>query len=264
MSIGVGITTRNRPHVLATALAHFEKFGYGDKLVIVDDFSDQPLEVDPKFTVLRSPHRLGIARAKNACLAHLQDCDHVFLFDDDAWPRTSGWADMWVDINTHNEIGHSMWNVELQKKDHPQNLGHVDVVSKETVGEDFYQMKVFSNCLGVMLYFNRACLDAIGGYDHRAKNVYGFEHAQVSQRANRAGFCKGHDYISPAISDQLVYSFDISWCWRQEESPIEVPWKTEFQSSVTPDEAASHSLNSELMSVRDVYIPLEDPGNPLY
>lgn len=262
--IGVGITTRNRPHVLRTALEHFEKFGYGDKLVIVDDNSDEPLDLGGNYTVLRSPHRLGIARAKNACLAHLQDCDYVFLFDDDAWPRTEGWADKWVEINEHNGVGHSMWNTDLEHKEENRVPKGPDIVSFESIGDDYYKMNVYNNCLGVMLYFNRACLNAIGGYDHSAQNVYGFEHAQVSMRASRAGFCQGYNYLSPAVARQLVYSFDISWCWKQEESPLEVPWKDEFQSSVTPEEAAAHPLNSVLMNRQDVHIPLDDPFNPLY
>ena len=40
MSIGIGITTRNRPECLEACLRHFKEFGYGDKIVVIDDNSE--------------------------------------------------------------------------------------------------------------------------------------------------------------------------------------------------------------------------------
>jgi glycosyltransferase involved in cell wall biosynthesis len=268
VSIGIGITTRNRPHVLKTALQHFERFGYGDKLVVVDDNSDDPDAIREVvesfglgFILRRSDQRMGIAKAKNACLSALSDCDHVFLFDDDAWPCADNWAQRWVDINQHNGVGHSMWNIFVEKgTDTPEQVRTtISLITELSEGKN--TMRVWAQCLGVMLYFSRECLNAIGGYDHSARTVYGFEHAQVSQRANRAGFCKGHNYLSPAIALELIYSFDVSYGWLRQESPIEIPWKDQFTTSVTVEEAQSHPQNAFLMSKKDVFIPLVDPIN---
>lgn len=271
MTIGIGITTRNRPHVLKTALQHFEHFGYGDKLVVVDDCSEDKSAVPSvveefggKFVLRQSPHRLGIARAKNACLAALTECDHVFIFDDDAWPKTNGWETKWIDINQHNEVGHSMWTVFATRgPDSPDSVRANIEIQQQFISKQFsegeYAMRAWTQCLGVMLYFTRECLNAIGGYDSSAQTVYGYEHAQVSQRANWAGFSKGHNYISPVIAPDLVYSFDISYGWLHEESPLEVPWKHEFTTSVTIEEANAHPKNAFLMGKRDILIPLVDP-----
>lgn len=272
MSIGIGITTRNRPFVLETALQHFERFGYGDKLVVVDDCSDDPSAIEAvvnkfgdKFTLRRSNQRLGIAKAKNACLAALQDYDHVFIFDDDTWPCADNWAQRWIDINQHNGVGHSLWNVFIRPSTKTNEPGADIEILSEYVTAEWSEgentMRAWTQCLGVMLYFTRECLNAIGGYDPSARSVYGYEHAQVSQRANRAGFCKGYNYVSPVIAPELIYSYDISYGWMGQVSPIDIPWKEQFTTSVTPEEAQSHHQNAFLMSKRDVLIPLVDPIN---
>ena len=38
----------------------------------------------------------GISEAKNACLALLDDCDDIFLFDDDCYPKWYGWEDPYM------------------------------------------------------------------------------------------------------------------------------------------------------------------------
>src|SRR5690606_11244947 len=78
--IGIGITTRNRPEALKTTLENVRKhFPPGARLVVVDDASEKPVpEADFRF-----PRNVGIARAKNKCLKMLQDCEHLFLLDDD-------------------------------------------------------------------------------------------------------------------------------------------------------------------------------------
>jgi len=275
--IGIGITTRKRPGVLETSLNHFTKFPTpNSKIVIVEDDPEQDhatglvvanfKEDNPDIEVIfrKSTYRLGISKAKNACLAVLQDCDHVFLFDDDAWPKAHGWAEKWIEINQANNVGHSMWNVFVRKSDNtpPQVRASIEPIQEwviKTINDSDNQMVAWQNCLGVLLYFNRACLDAIGGYDSSAANVYGFEHAQVSHRASDAGFCLGYPYISPAIGDKLIYSFDISYRWMGEEAPLVIPWKDQFRSSVTESEAAGHPKNAVLMSQRPVHIPLVDP-----
>lgn len=275
--LGIGITTRNRPEVLETALQHFTRFPTPDsRIVVVDDNSDPNLSSvavvekfktdNPNIEVIHrvSPRRLGIARAKNACLVMLQDCEHVFLFDDDTWPKADDWAKKWIEVNQANNVGHSMWNVFVRKGESTPDQVRASIEPIQewvitTINDADYRMIAWQNCLGVMLYFSRACLDAIGGYDPAAANVYGYEHAQVSHRASSAGFCHGYPYISPAIGDKLVYSFDISYRWMNEEPPLPVSWKDRFRSSVTDSEAAEHVRNAPLMSNHTIFIPLTDP-----
>ena len=271
MSIGIGITTRNRPEVLKTCLSYFSEFGYGDKLVIVDDSSytkeeNKKVIEDSGLDVLYrySNQRLGIAKAKNACISKLIDMDHIFLFDDDTWPKAHNWAEKWIEINQVNGAGHSMWNIFTRSAPGSPEQVRADIeIIKEwintEINTDDNRMIAWSNCLGVMLYFSKECIRTLGGYDHSAESFYGYEHAQISQRAAKAGFCLGHPYLSPAICPDLVYSFDISYRWLSEEPIIDIPWKDNFRSSVTQEEADQHPKNSRLMSFDNTYIPLIDP-----
>ena len=86
-TIGIGITTRNRYKIFPKTLANIKKFQpENSRIEIVNDSDDE--------------HRLGIARAKNRCLKALEDCEHIFLFDDDIYPIKHGWAEFYIDAAT--------------------------------------------------------------------------------------------------------------------------------------------------------------------
>lgn len=271
MKFGIGITTRNRPHVLQAALAHFSAYPVDNaRIVIIDDASDLH---SPSWAIVNSfskttsmevvhktaTSRLGITGAKNACLARLADCEHVFLFDDDAWPTAQNWAEKWVAINEANHVGHSMFNVASQPllKRNLAFRASVSMVGK--IGRHATAMVEFNNCFGVMLYFNRACLNAIGGYDISAPHVYGYEHAQVSMRANMAGFTQKKKYLTPACANELIYSVDISYCMLGLLPPLDVNWLSGFTSSVSVDESLQANMNSLLLHNPPIHIPLVDP-----
>jgi glycosyltransferase involved in cell wall biosynthesis len=274
---GVGITTRNRPAVLRAALAHFAHYcptvsahsgDNGDvEYVIVDDASDDDSEnrraveafmrdamADVEYR--HSDRRLGIAGAKDACLARLTGCDHVFLFDDDAWPRCDGWADRWTDTTDAVGVEHSMWL-------DPGDLGAGDIFQIEATGRATgdWVVNFWTNCMGVVLHFTRGCLAALGGYGP-TPNVYGYEHAVMSRRAMLAGFTRGFKYPAPANCADLVYSVDVSWGIKHEPCPLpefETDLAAVFRSSVPEDEKAAASLNSGLLGTTTVYVPLVDP-----
>ena len=86
--IGVAVTTHNRPEVLASTLSHIQRRTPGAVVAVVDDGSKVPVTVPDGVVLVRHEKARGIAGAKNACLAALmaEGVDHLFLFDDDAWP----------------------------------------------------------------------------------------------------------------------------------------------------------------------------------
>lgn len=101
--IGVGITSRNRINILKTCLKHFRKnTEFIDKLVIIDDQSDEPISLDwsefPYVTeIFRFNEHQGIPVCKNKCLELLDDCDYIFIFDDDCWPIKTDWEKLYID-----------------------------------------------------------------------------------------------------------------------------------------------------------------------
>lgn len=271
MKYGIGITTRNRPEFLASSLQEHAKYAPTDsRFVIVDDSSDPQFDcshlVDdfrqkvPNVEFRRAYSRLGIAKAKNACLARLTDCDHVFLFDDDAWPRQEGWADKWVLAAETHGIGHSMYMATTAPGcDNPLFRAETRKIGR--IGEGDTAFTAYSNCFGVALHFSRQCLDALGGYDsERAVNVYGFEHAQMSQRAKVAGFTKGMQYAAPSIIEDLIYSIDITYGWHHELPGFDAPWiGVPHGASTSKEESSAHQRNAGMMSYLEPYIPLIDP-----
>lgn len=263
-SIGIGITTRNRPEVISLALDHFSHFQTKNaKYVVVEDnafphkscksiIEAHGNDLDIKF--IQSRQRLGIATAKNTCLYYLEDCEDIFLFDDDAWPMKEDWANSWIDVERFNNIGHSMF-IAKPPKDLDCSIGFFVA---ETIGDEPYLMDAWNACMGVALHFSRGCLNALGGYDsYNALSYYGYEHAQMSLRAAQAGFTKGHRYISPRNITELIYSVDITHNWFREPIPLTGQFLNGFHSSVSAYEIDLASKNAEMMNDPKVFIPID-------
>lgn len=266
MKYGVGITTRNRTECLKYSLLHFSKFKQKNvKYVVIDDCSDFgdnkeivdsfKKEVQEEVIYLRSNKRLGVSNAKNACLYQLLDCDYVFLFDDDAWPIADDWADAWSFINDSAGVGHSMFNVVDNNILNTNPAYHRNVKTLSSIKD----MSELENAFGVLLYFNRECLNAIGGFDPNPPHLYGYEHAQVSQRANRAGFTCSKKYLVPTKAHELIYSVDISYRMLGLLPPIDIPSLMSMGSAVSPEDRAKVGLNGILLNNPPTYIPLVNP-----
>ena len=230
--IGIGITTHNSPERLRLALLHFNHFWLSEefdcRLVVVDDDSsfernigllsgpaienqtliirqDRERHQDRKWNYIYNKKRLGIAKSKNECLKFLSDCDHIFLFDDDAWPMKSGWADLFIESAKKNSIGHLMYLRELQ--------GLKKIAERNGI-------ETYDNCGGVMLYLNKECLEKVGGY-RKEFGIYGYEHADYSQRCSRAGLCGDFGpFISPVWASDFIYSIDFDLTHHNEQPPL--------------------------------------------
>lgn len=265
-SIGVGITTRNRAPLLRLALAHYERTSARvDKYVVVDDCSPPDVLVEVEQIVAESPlpiilrssrQRLGVSKAKNACLAGLQDVDHVFLSDDDAWPIQSGWEQWWIDASAAGNASHTMWIPDCTNYD---VVGLHVLLSSHHPVQQLNRISSFSNCLGVFLYFSRKALDALGGFDCRMPNPYGYEHAQLSKRAYRLGLTGGAEYTAPDHCEDWIFSRDMSHIWmRQPVDSLDME-EPPLTSSVSAEDVGGIELNSPFMTTDDLYIQLVDP-----
>lgn len=92
--IGIAISTHQRADVLKRALEqHMKHLPAGALVVVVDDGSIAAAVVPDGVQLLRHSASLGIVAAKNASLSALMDagCEHIFLWDDDAWPIAGNW-----------------------------------------------------------------------------------------------------------------------------------------------------------------------------
>jgi glycosyltransferase involved in cell wall biosynthesis len=217
--IGVGVTTRNRPDVLAQALEAWEKYlPDGAEFVIVDDASDEPA----KGATYRFEQNVGVARAKNKCMELLTDrgVEHLFLFDDDTFPITADWWKPYV-ASPEPHLMFAWGDIHYQ----------VD-------GLIGYQWPK-----GCMLYAERRVLDRVGGMDP-VFGLWGCEHMSWSDRIHNAGLttCRYQDVPD---SHELIRSLD-----RWGEVTSSVPLEIREQANVAALDAARYS---------DAYVPYREP-----
>lgn len=216
--IGVAVTTRNRPEVLAQALEAWGKYlPDGAELVIVDDASDEPA----KGATYRFEQNVGVARAKNKCMELLADrgVEHLFLFDDDAWPITADWWKPYV-ASPEPHLMFAWGDIHYQ----------VD-------GLIGYQWPK-----GCMLYAERRVLDRVGGMDP-VFGLWGCEHMSWSDRIHNAGLttCRYQDVPD---SHELIQSLD-----RWGEIETSVPLEVRLAANTQARDAARYS---------DAFIPYRE------
>jgi hypothetical protein len=150
-SIGIGVTTTpNRKEYVDRWLLEFEK-------------------VKPKnyhLHIHEDVHYRGVAYSKNQNLKTLQDCDYIFLFDDDCYVTKEGWADYFINSKQHHLL--------FLNKSHNKLASHGEV-------------EYFTDCGGVFMFLTKDVLNKVG-YMNPEYGQYGFEHAGYSNRIYKAGF----------------------------------------------------------------------------
>jgi hypothetical protein len=210
MKIGIGITTRNRKEVYETCIKQIAEYTTDYILYTYEDNSDVP------YTDNCGTERIGVAKAKNKCLEYLygQDCTHIFLFDDDCFPKDHKWTDKFINSGfPHlNFIPIKGLNV---------NILH-------TIGNVIITDMVF----GCLLYFDVEKLGEV--YFNDEFKIYGYEHCELTERIYRT--CKQqYKYISLSDVTDYIYSYDYHMKWAN-ELPEHHNSETAFRSSIDADE----------------------------
>ncbi|MBD8231585.1 glycosyltransferase family 2 protein [Pantoea agglomerans] len=189
--IGIGVTTHNRHDMLNRTMAAIRRLApEGARIVLVDDASDVPV----KGATFRFEKNAGIARAKNKCFELLEDCEHIFLFDDDTYPLKTDWWKPYTDFGEphllymfeHFATGRQLNDAALLYSD-----GHITA---------------WSHGRGCMLYFSRRCLEVVGGMDP-AFGKWGYEHVELSGRIYNAGLTS-FKFMDVTDSHGLFWSAD--------------------------------------------------------
>lgn len=188
--IGIGITTRNRREIAAVTVSQWMQFlPEGARIVVVDDASDRPFP-DASF---RFEKQAGIAAAKNKCLELLEDCEHIFLSDDDCFPKVADWWQPYI----NNSQPHLMYTFT-----HLAN-GRRNGRNKQGEHKDYQYFELPCGCL---LYLNSLCLRTVGGFDTEFK-IWGYEHVEYSKRIYNAGLTE-QPYCDVLNSDAIWFSYD--------------------------------------------------------
>ena len=175
--IGIGITTTpSRPAHLELCLSQMNKH----------------MPKDAMLFVAHDTNKMGVAHQKNKCLEALKGCDYVFLFDDDCFPIEDGWADAYISeyIRTGNHHFlkiNEMPTIEIK--------GVIDGITSWT------------NCAGCMMFLTRSAIQTIGTFNEDF-GVYGFEHADYTNRIHKAHLTPYGQYLSCKANDK-IYALDL-------------------------------------------------------
>jgi hypothetical protein len=176
MKIGIGITTTsNRSEIAERNIETIRALSAGCKIVVVKDV-------------------IGIAKAKNECLRQLDDCEHIFLFDDDTYPKKDDWYLPYIEALTPH------LSFTFSKLHNGATNGNRVLDGK------FMGLNIFQNPCGCMMYIHKRCLDVIGGFDERFIG-WGYEHVNFSQRVFNAGLTP-YPFMDVANSLELLHSMD--------------------------------------------------------
>lgn len=195
--IGIAISTHQRPEVLARAISqHIKHLPYGSLVVVVDDGSAPAAVVPDGIKLVRHEKSLGIVAAKNASLEALMSagCEHLFLWDDDAWPIADGWHFPYI-ASPEPHLAYQFLDLAG-----PRKLQDLAVLYSD---DDHV---AYTGQRGVMLYYHRSAIERVGGFDP----VYGrgmYEHSDLALRIHNAGLTTWA-YADVAGSASLIHSLD--------------------------------------------------------
>lgn len=195
--IGIAITTHNRQKVLSRALDnHASHLPAGALVVVIDDGSAEAVAVPNWVKLIRHNKSLGIVASKNASLAALVDagCEHLFLWDDDAWPIADGWERPYIE-SPEPHLAYQFLDLSGPKK-----LNDLAVLYRDE------RHIAYTGQRGVMLYYHRSAIETVGGFDPIYQRGM-YEHSDLALRINNAGLTTWA-FADVAGSEKLIYSLD--------------------------------------------------------
>ena len=189
MTIGIGVTTHNRPEFaekcLKSILSHCGDIA--DLILVYNDGSDQrhsgayerAFKKLPPETVISSPENHGVAYAKNRLLERMldADCEWVFLCEDDLKILAPQAVTEYVRVCEKHNLHH------LSFAHHgPANIeGALEVID----GNIAY----YPHSIGAWTIFSRECLEKVGLLDENFHNAW--EHVEHELRLTQAGYMPG-------------------------------------------------------------------------
>ncbi|HBC9089280.1 TPA: glycosyltransferase family 2 protein [Citrobacter koseri] len=195
--IGIAITTHNRPDVLARSLEQHRKYlPPGAVVFVIDDGSNPPATVPGWSNLIRHDNSKGIVASKNASLTALMEagCEHLFLWDDDAWPIADGWHLPYIE-SPEPHLAYQFLDLAG-----PRKLNDLAVLYSDD------RHVAYTGQRGVMLYYHRSAIERVGGFDW----IYGrgmYEHSDLALRIHNAGLT-AWAYADVTGSDKLIHSLD--------------------------------------------------------
>lgn len=240
-NIGIAITTRNRHKLLEDCIKAHQEFSPSDALfIVVDDGSEQPVTVPDWVKLFRFDKSQGIATAKNKCLELLEECEHIFLFDDDCYPKVNDWYAQYIE-SPEPHLAHS-WDLVKISEDEKHIARNL--------------------CGGTVLYYENKVIKDVGGM-RTIFGRYGGEHVNLSDRIYNRCWTSWR-YADIKGSEKLFYELD-----RYEKSHKSAADKADFdhnqkvgiklQRSMTDDDEYVEFRQQENIIITTFLTKMIDP-----
>lgn len=175
--IGAGLTSYNRPEHLKLFKKQLKDVKYSGLLHIAEDTSE---------------NRRGVAFRKNECLRALKDCDYIFLFDDDCFPISESWFNLFIVYHNATNQHHFLY------------LKETATIRKVSTIQG---VNIYDNCGGCFMFLTKEVIEKVGAFDE-SYGMFGFEHADYSKRVFKSGLNTMGEYLCPSQASDYIYSLD--------------------------------------------------------
>lgn len=220
--IGVGIITCNRLDYFRRCYQSmpFQKI---DELIIVNDgdvFTEKDKEfVNEKLHVIAQHSRnKGVGISKNDALKFLlgQDCEHIFLFEDDMIVKDSNVFDIYIKASKVSGIRHFNYGPgsPFNRKQDPGQ--RIELDTRHLLKQDSppnprlvidygnnIRIALYEHTVAMFTYFHRTVLEAVGLHDDQFYNAW--EHVDLTYRIIKAGFHPPFWWFADVVdSDKLI------------------------------------------------------------
>ena len=226
--IGIGCITYNRPQHLKHWQEQIKKYSEDGYLIHIADDSKE---------------RKGVAQRTNECLRNLSNCDYIFIFNDDCFPIQKGWENYFINSSIECEQQHFQMLIE-------SNLNKLIAIASDLDKKDFTAVNVYENTNGCMMFMTKKCIESIGGYNVDF-GLYGFEHADYSNRIHKAGLTPLGKYTCPTKANKFIFALDL-------EAETELHRTLKHKSSIEPIEAINSITKSSSIYINStqIYYPI--------
>lgn len=179
--IGIGITTKDRPHLLKALVDSIHKH---------TDMSNVLLHIEDD-----SIEQLGVAKRKNNCLRALKGCEAVFLMDDDIEIIKDNWIEFFIE----SKQDHLLF---LNRGLHNKKPIEINLFDENELR---YTVEHYQDCGGVFMFMTKKAIDKVGAFNEKFEK-YGFEHAEYSNRI----LGETRNYPMLKKTDQYLFAHDYS------------------------------------------------------
>lgn len=193
LTIGVGVTTYNRPRTLKLWMKQFLRHTRN---------LPEGFEVAYHVQHFNPRKHSGIAAVKNECLRVLmrEQADYIFLFDDDCFPIHDLWFAPFIEAHLRTGQHHFCW-LKDDSAMYPPTVGRK--LLKEENG-----VTVFRNSQGCCVFVTKHVINEMGGFDEKF-GLYGSEHENFSLRCLQLGFNTMGPYLSTPDIEHFIHSLDV-------------------------------------------------------